>query len=278
MGRLQGRGPSHGHRGRRRVKGCLSLQSVKTTEGNVRTSALADIWLREGAFAYNRSFSLDDLSGFCHRCAYAQICRGGCTSARTCEGGVDNPFCYHRVATLALEKEKAWVRRALSQAIAPAALATLVGLGLGGCSSPTDAYGMPDGDADGDSDADQDIYGMPDADVDADQDIYGIPDADVDVYGIPDADVDDGGGDWYGMPDARRRRLRNAGCRRRRRRRGLVRHARRRRRRRRVLVRHAPTPMRPRTPMMTTPARTGTGSPSRPPTASMTRLRGRVFA
>ena len=32
------------------------------------------------------------------------ICRGGCHFMRACEGGTDNPFCYHRVATLADRK------------------------------------------------------------------------------------------------------------------------------------------------------------------------------
>jgi radical SAM protein with 4Fe4S-binding SPASM domain len=221
------------------VKGCLSLQSVTTTEGNLRREALADIWFREGAFAYNRSFSLDDLAGFCRRCAYAQLCRGGCTSARTCEGGVDNPFCYHRVEALELEKQRSVVRRIVTQALAPAALAALVGLSWG-CPEEPDAYGLPDGDGDIDADAygvpDADVddggvdyYGMPDADLyglDADPDgvdYYGMPDADADadaddggadyygidadVYGMPDADADadadtdDGGADWYGMPD-----------------------------------------------------------------------------
>jgi radical SAM protein with 4Fe4S-binding SPASM domain len=192
------------------VKGCLSLQSVKTTEGNLQREALADIWFREGAFAYNRSFSLDDLAGFCRRCSYAQLCRGGCTSARTCEGGVDNPFCYHRVEVLAREKERAWVRRVVSQALAPAALATLVSLSWG-CHEEPDAYGLPDADGDGDIDAD--AYGMPDADTDdGGVDYYGMPDADlygldadpdgIDYYGMPDADADDGGADWYGVPDA----------------------------------------------------------------------------
>ena len=111
------------------VKGCLSLQATQKTEGSLAEQGLADIWHREGAFAYNRNFSTDDLSGFCRTCEHASICRGGCFSMRTCEGGSENPFCYHRVATLdarALVRSK---RRYAPLALAPAALLAAFNLG-----------------------------------------------------------------------------------------------------------------------------------------------------
>ena len=114
------------------VKGCLSLQATEETEGSLAEHALADIWHREGAFSYNRSFSTDSLTGFCRTCEHADICRGGCFSMRTCEGGSENPFCYHRVATLdarSLVKSK---RRYAPLALAPAALLAAFGIGCAG--------------------------------------------------------------------------------------------------------------------------------------------------
>ena len=51
---------------------------------------------------------------------------------RTCEGGSENPFCYHRVATLdarSLVKSK---RRYAPLALAPAALLAAFGIGCAG--------------------------------------------------------------------------------------------------------------------------------------------------
>jgi radical SAM protein with 4Fe4S-binding SPASM domain len=205
------------------VKGCLSIQSSDQTEGNLQRESLRDIWLRPGAFAYNRAFSLADLDGFCRTCQYAEICRGGCLSMRSCEGGRDNPFCYHRVATL-----EARARRGRSRyspvALLPAALLAVLGAGCGGQveQDPTDAGtaatdARPDGprnlvDAygvmlrlDGAPDAwpGVDAYGLqPDV---GPVDHYGII-MPTDAYGLPqqdaspDAQPDVGPVDDYGMP------------------------------------------------------------------------------
>lgn len=86
------------------IKGCLSLPSAmngvdKFVEGNVREHSLREIWFREGAFAYNREFTVEQLGGFCRTCDYADICRGGCTWSCFAETGQmlrDNPYCYYR--------------------------------------------------------------------------------------------------------------------------------------------------------------------------------------
>ncbi|MBN2197069.1 MAG: radical SAM protein [Polyangiaceae bacterium] len=86
------------------IKGCLSLPSAmngvdKFVEGNVRRNTLREIWFREGAFAYNRNFTIDQLGGFCRTCEYNDICRGGCTWSCFAETGEllrDNPYCYYR--------------------------------------------------------------------------------------------------------------------------------------------------------------------------------------
>jgi radical SAM protein with 4Fe4S-binding SPASM domain len=140
------------------VKGCLSLQCTTKTEGNLQRESLRDIWLRPGAFAYNRGFRLADLGGFCRSCQYAETCRGGCLSMRSCEGGRDNPFCYHRVATLA-QREKRSRSLYVPIAVAPAALLVLLGFGcepqeadLYGCPPPCE-FGGPDGGKDGATDS-----------------------------------------------------------------------------------------------------------------------------
>ena len=192
------------------VKGCLSLQATTATEGNVQRDSLIDIWNRKDAFAYNRAFRLDDLGGFCRTCEYASVCRGGCASMRTCEGGRDNPFCYHRVATLAQRKRQRRSRY-VPVAVAPAALLALFGLGCGGSDETPapvqdagvdapigDAYGLPDQAS---------YYGMPDPDASDENppmgDAYGLPDQ-ASYYGMPDPDASDENppmGDAYGLPD-----------------------------------------------------------------------------
>jgi radical SAM protein with 4Fe4S-binding SPASM domain len=61
------------------VKGCLSMQSDKFIEGNVRKESLRQIWTKEGNFAYTRNFSVENLGGFCRECRYNEFCRGGCS-------------------------------------------------------------------------------------------------------------------------------------------------------------------------------------------------------
>lgn len=85
------------------IKGCLSLPSSMEkvdafVEGNVRRTPLLEIWNRKGAFAYNRDFTPEALSGFCKTCEYGEICRGGCTWLGFATSGMkrDNPYCYYR--------------------------------------------------------------------------------------------------------------------------------------------------------------------------------------
>jgi radical SAM protein with 4Fe4S-binding SPASM domain len=182
------------------VKGCLSIQSTRETEGNLLRESLRDIWLRPGAFAYNRAFSRSDLGGFCRTCEYAETCRGGCLSMRTCEGGRHNPFCYHRVATLEARTRR---RRYSPVAIAPAALLALLGAGCAGevVTDPSDAGATEAGPADAMPDhlPLKDAYGI----QPPDGPLYGMP---VDAYGVPlpeagfDAQPDVGPVDFYGMP------------------------------------------------------------------------------
>ncbi len=81
------------------IKGCLSLQSDRFIEGNVRSDSLAAIWNRPGAFAYTRGFSTGNLMGACANCEYGEVCRGGCTFMAFGATGSphNNPFCLYRV-------------------------------------------------------------------------------------------------------------------------------------------------------------------------------------
>ena len=89
------------------VKGCLSLPSARHgkdlfLEGNLRDHSLEQLWNRDGAFAFNRHFSLDQLEGFCAVCRYRDICRGGCawTAYSHTSRRFDNPYCFYRQCVL----------------------------------------------------------------------------------------------------------------------------------------------------------------------------------
>ena len=63
------------------VKGCGALYSDHFIEGNVRHSSLGEIWNNPDAFAYNRKFTVDQLSGKCAGCEVGNECKGGCRSS-----------------------------------------------------------------------------------------------------------------------------------------------------------------------------------------------------
>ena len=43
-------------------------------EGNLRERSLKDIWEEPNSFLYNRNFSTDLLTGYCHTCEYGKMC------------------------------------------------------------------------------------------------------------------------------------------------------------------------------------------------------------
>jgi radical SAM protein with 4Fe4S-binding SPASM domain len=203
------------------VKGCLSLPSSRhgrddNVEGNLRAASFADVWHRPGAFPFTRDFGLARLGGFCRRCEHAALCRGGCRWSMTVNGGgVENPYCLHRVLTTSLQHRASSVMRRVAAAMV-AVPTVLVG---GACyeSGPDEdadvaadaevwpddgrdgieAYGTPERWEMGDV-----AYGVPDfRDEGTRVDAYGIPDADA--YGIPDVRDDAMPADAYGIPDVR---------------------------------------------------------------------------
>ena len=60
------------------VKGCESIYSDKFIEGNLREESLAEIWTKDGNFAYNRNFDVSMLTGACASCDKGSQSRGGC--------------------------------------------------------------------------------------------------------------------------------------------------------------------------------------------------------
>jgi hypothetical protein len=108
------------------VKGCLSMQAYSGgpdpfLEGNLRNRPLEDIWLDPNAFAYNRKFTPDDLSGFCAKCRHQALCRGGarCVAAAVIGGVSEDPY---RVATLATRWPTRMIKRHAATAASIAAL------------------------------------------------------------------------------------------------------------------------------------------------------------
>ena len=62
------------------VRGCESLYDPSFNEGNVRERTLREIWEDPDAFAYNRKFRKEMLTGKCASCPHGEVCRGGCRS------------------------------------------------------------------------------------------------------------------------------------------------------------------------------------------------------
>ena len=77
------------------IKGCESLYSEEFIEGNLRQESLTEIWRKEGNFAYNRQFDINQLSGACAECDKGGICRGGCRGSCyfTTGSRFENPYC-----------------------------------------------------------------------------------------------------------------------------------------------------------------------------------------
>lgn len=76
------------------VRGCESLFDPRFIEGNVLERRLKDIWEDPNAFAYNRQFQVNDLTGQCANCVYGPICAGGCRSFNAFHGSLyANPTC-----------------------------------------------------------------------------------------------------------------------------------------------------------------------------------------
>lgn len=62
------------------VRGCESMYDERFNEGNLRKKSLFEIWNDPNAFAYNRKFTPELLTGECAACPHGKYCAGGCRS------------------------------------------------------------------------------------------------------------------------------------------------------------------------------------------------------
>jgi MoaA/NifB/PqqE/SkfB family radical SAM enzyme len=128
------------------IKGCLSMQAKDGDrdpfrEGSVRSASLAELWFREGAFAYNREFTTASLTGHCRRCGKAAVCRGGarCVAAAATGALSEDPYCFMRVSTMQADTG---LRAVLARGAAAAGAAIV--LSAAGCDVSQSPSGNPD--------------------------------------------------------------------------------------------------------------------------------------
>jgi radical SAM protein with 4Fe4S-binding SPASM domain len=90
------------------IKGCPSLPSTPYVGGNAKDAPLQEIWRTSPQVAFNRTRTVDDLWGYCRSCAFADVCKGGCSfTAHALFGRTgNNPYCHHRASTLAKEGKR----------------------------------------------------------------------------------------------------------------------------------------------------------------------------
>ena len=78
------------------VRGCESMYDARFIEGNLRERSLRAIWEDPEAFAYNRKFGTELLTGKCASCERGAVCAGGCRSYNYFANGgrlYESPLC-----------------------------------------------------------------------------------------------------------------------------------------------------------------------------------------
>jgi radical SAM protein with 4Fe4S-binding SPASM domain len=85
------------------MKGCPSLPIERYGAGNVREASVAELWHGHSLMRPNGDRGVPELWGFCRTCRHSDTCRGGCTWTADALFGRrgNNPYCHHRVLTLA---------------------------------------------------------------------------------------------------------------------------------------------------------------------------------
>ena len=80
------------------VRGCESMYDDRFIEGNLRKQSLREIWESPDAFAYNRKFTPEMLTGACASCEKGPWCAGGCRSYNYFVHGklYESPLCARR--------------------------------------------------------------------------------------------------------------------------------------------------------------------------------------
>jgi radical SAM protein with 4Fe4S-binding SPASM domain len=76
------------------ISACNSIRDGSSIEGNVRESALEQLWRRPGAFQAYRARTRESLTGVCRECQFGARCLAGCTSARRSLCGSDGEYAF----------------------------------------------------------------------------------------------------------------------------------------------------------------------------------------
>ena len=81
------------------VRGCESMYDERFIEGNLRERSLREIWEDPDAFAYNRRFTRECLTGACASCEMSGRCAGGCRSYNYFVHGrmYEAPYCARNI-------------------------------------------------------------------------------------------------------------------------------------------------------------------------------------
>jgi radical SAM protein with 4Fe4S-binding SPASM domain len=91
------------------IKGCPSLPTATYVGGNIRDKPFAEIWNESAELRFMRDPAETRARrwGFCGKCYYGPVCRGGCSWTTHVLAGRpgNNPFCHYRVLRL---KERGW--------------------------------------------------------------------------------------------------------------------------------------------------------------------------
>jgi radical SAM protein with 4Fe4S-binding SPASM domain len=80
------------------ILGCLALPD-SFIEGNIRETALSDIWYDSDSFSYSRHVRQSDLGGACASCEFRKYCKGGCSAVSYSMGGGlhRDPYCLRAI-------------------------------------------------------------------------------------------------------------------------------------------------------------------------------------
>jgi len=97
------------------IKACPSLPTAPYVGGNVRDGKLTEAWRTDPLLNFVQQRDRSELWGFCATCEYSDLCGGGCSFTAHCTMGRrgNNPYCYHRAATLKKRGEREVLRQVL---------------------------------------------------------------------------------------------------------------------------------------------------------------------
>lgn len=83
------------------ITACTSIRDKKFIAGNIKNRPIREIWEDPESFSWNRNMKKEDLEGFCGKCKYGEICKGGCTNSRLTHGESiysENKYCSYNFA------------------------------------------------------------------------------------------------------------------------------------------------------------------------------------